>query len=415
MSGVLEMIAARTAGSIGPEFLAALVKSKQHALEASLVFITVGIGAPPSRARSVACWSEGSAVLPFEYDLEGTACRLVYDGETVVISEGLYRRFQEDKAYEGYLGVPLRSGPGKVFGHFAVLTEKPLTRSAEALAILRLFALRAEVELGRMVHEREREALIASLSGANRRLASRHRALRSSNETKTQLLHMMAHDLRSPLSVILSRAELIGSLICKDVAKASESSAIIVETAERMARLVASAIDQARSEAAAIAIDAQDFPADRAFEAAIALNQVAADRKSIVISRDLAQGVTARGDEDRVIEALDNLIGNAIKYSGHGKPIEATLALDEDAIHFIVRDEGPGLSAHDRARAFRPFERLSAKPTAGETSTGLGLSIVRSIAEAHGGSASVESAGTGKGAAFTLSLPHGGHRAGAHH
>jgi signal transduction histidine kinase len=410
MRDILEEIAASTAGSIGREFLAALVKSMQHALEAKLVFITIGIGTPPRRARSVACWREDGDEAPLEYDLEGTPCRLVYDGETIVVSQGVYRQYEKEKSYDGYLGVPLRGGPGKIHGHFAVLTTTPLKAPDEALAILRLFALRAEAEIARMAHEREREALIASLSRANRRLSGRQYALRQSNETKSQLLHMVAHDLRNPLSVILGRAELVetlggGAFDASRLAKIRESGTAILETAERMNRMIGSALALAREEAAQLPLELHEFPAVRALETAIALNRAAADRKSISVQYACADGMAIAGDEDRIIEALDNLMSNAVKYSAHGQSVEAAVETAPGVVSFTVRDHGQGLTPDDCARAFRQFERLSAKPTGGESSTGLGLSIVRAIAEAHGGSATVESEGPGRGAVFSITLP----------
>ena len=113
----------------------------------------------------------------------------------------------------------------------------------------------------------------------------------------------------------------------------------------------------------------------------------------------------ARGDEDRIVEALDNLVFNAIKYSHPGQKITVSARQLPDTIEIEVRDEGQGLTGEDCARAFRQFQRLSAKPTAGESATGLGLAIVKAIAEAHGGTVNVSSAGKGQGATFTLSLP----------
>ena len=347
----------------------------------------------------------------FEYDLEGTPCRLVYDGETLVVSEGLYRRFAKEAGYESYIGVPLRNGSGKVIGHFAVLSAKPLAMPGEGAAIVKLFALRAEAELQRLEHEREREALIASLARTNRRLANRHEALRQSNESKTILLGMVAHDLRNPLSAILSRSELIQALLDTDglraerISKVRESCDVIAMTAERMDRLIASALTQARAEADAITLDVQEFPVAKAVDLAIALNAAAAQRKSIAIAQEVPDAAAVRGDEDRIVEALDNLIRNAIKYSHPGQRVTIGARPLAGSIEFFVRDEGQGLTAEDCERAFRLFQRLSAKPSAGETSTGLGLAIVKAIAEAHGGRATVTSQGKGKGATFTVSLP----------
>lgn len=411
MREILSEIAASTAQSIGTEFLASLVKSMREAMEAKLVFITTGVGEPPRRARSMASWQQDGQLEAFEYDLEGTPCRLVYDGQTMVVSEGLYRRFEKEAGYEGYIGVPLRNGHGKVIGHFAVMSEKPLALPQEGVAIVRLFALRAEAELQRLDHEREREAMIASLARSNRRLASRHGALRQSNESKTMLLGMVAHDLRNPLSAILNRSELIQALLEKDggradrLVKVRESCEMIVSMAERMDRLIASALSQARAEATAITLDMQEFPAGKAIDMAIALNVMAAQRKSVSIKRDVPDDDAIRGDEDRIVEALDNLIHNAVKYSHPGQGIDVGARTLPGAMEIFVCDEGQGLTEVDCARAFRQFQRLSSRPTGGESSTGLGLAIVKTIAEAHGGTATVQSEGKGKGATFILSLP----------
>ena len=106
MQNILSEIASSTMQSIGTPFLAALVKSMRGAMEATLVFITTGIGTPPLRAHSMASWQENGIKDAFEYDLEGTPCRLVYKGEALIISEGLYKRFPRETGFEGYVGVP---------------------------------------------------------------------------------------------------------------------------------------------------------------------------------------------------------------------------------------------------------------------------------------------------------------------
>ena len=110
-------------------------------------------------------------------------------------------------------------------------------------------------------------------------------------------------------------------------------------------------------------------------------------------------------DSDRIREAIDNLISNAIKYSPIGGKI--IVAVTHEASDTVVRvsDEGAGLSPEDLGRLFGRFQRLSAKPTAGESSTGLGLSIVKRIIDMHGGHVTAESAGPGQGSTFTVTLP----------
>jgi signal transduction histidine kinase len=110
-------------------------------------------------------------------------------------------------------------------------------------------------------------------------------------------------------------------------------------------------------------------------------------------------------DADRIREAIDNLVSNAVKYSPIGGAIDLLVGREGGGIIVQIRDQGAGLSPEDISRLFGRFQRLSAKPTAGETSTGLGLSIVKRIVDLHGGRVTVESLGPGQGATFKMSLP----------
>jgi signal transduction histidine kinase len=98
-------------------------------------------------------------------------------------------------------------------------------------------------------------------------------------------------------------------------------------------------------------------------------------------------------------------VSNAVKYSPIGGAIDLLVGREGSGIIVQIRDQGAGLSPEDISRLFGRFQRLSAKPTAGETSTGLGLSIVKRIVDLHGGRVTVESSGPGQGATFKMSLP----------
>src|SRR5207302_6416972 len=104
---------------------------------------------------------------------------------------------------------------------------------------------------------------------------------------------------------------------------------------------------------------------------------------------------------------VDKLVSNAIKSTRRGGRMELSMSVDDRGIAIRVKDEGPGLSHEDMSRLFGRFQRLSARPTGGESSTGLGLSIVKRIVELHGGRVSEQSAGPGRGATFTIRLPVG--------
>ncbi|HWQ10521.1 MAG TPA: ATP-binding protein, partial [Holophaga sp.] len=116
--------------------------------------------------------------------------------------------------------------------------------------------------------------------------------------------------------------------------------------------------------------------------------------------------VVLEADEPRLREAVDNLVNNAIKFSPLDRTVEITLSSTEQQALIQVRDHGPGLTEEDLSSIFTPYQRLSAIPTAGEISIGIGLSIVKQMVELHGGRAWAESR-PGEGAAFYLELPAG--------
>src|SRR5947207_917543 len=134
-------------------------------------------------------------------------------------------------------------------------------------------------------------------------------------------------------------------------------------------------------------------------------NLPSAVNKQQSISVSAPQHFVTMCDADRIREAIDNLVSNAIKYSPIGGKI--TVGVTHEGANTVIRiaDEGAGLSPEDLGRLFGRFQRLSAKPTAGESSTGLGLSIVKRIIDMHGGHVTAHSAGPGQGSTFTVTLP----------
>jgi len=122
-------------------------------------------------------------------------------------------------------------------------------------------------------------------------------------------------------------------------------------------------------------------------------NQPLAVNKQQSITVSAPPNVVTMCDADRMREAIDNLISNAIKYSPIGGSISVLVSHENRKTVIRVADQGAGLSPEDLGRLFGRFQRLSAKPTAGESSTGLGLSIVKRIVDMHGGEVTAHSAG----------------------
>jgi signal transduction histidine kinase len=136
----------------------------------------------------------------------------------------------------------------------------------------------------------------------------------------------------------------------------------------------------------------------------VRLAEATASGKGITIATEVAQTPPMAFDPDLLARLLDNLLSNAVKFSPPRSKVRVDLRLLGNEAVVRVRDQGPGILPEERMRLFKPFERLSARPTAGEKSLGLGLAIAEGIAVAHGGRIWVESE-PGQGAAFCFALP----------
>ena len=131
----------------------------------------------------------------------------------------------------------------------------------------------------------------------------------------------------------------------------------------------------------------------------------AARRKDLELCVEVPVEVAiVHADRRALDQVLDNLLSNAVKFSLSGRRITALVRQSENVFECLIQDQGPGFTAEDQARMFRRYGRLSARPTAGEPSTGLGLSIVKKLVQAMQGELICESA-TGQGATFIVRLP----------
>jgi signal transduction histidine kinase/CheY-like chemotaxis protein len=262
---------------------------------------------------------------------------------------------------------------------------------------------RANVGLEERVAERTQD-----LTTANRRLAAQWARLRQANSFKSEILGTVAHDLKSPLGVILGRTEILKEMIAGAGALDDSVQAQIAQirdAANRLTEMVDDLVADAMADALDITIRREPVDISVLVQEVTEANRPLAARKEQIITVSAPPNHTALCDSDRIREAIDNLVSNAIKYSPIGGVIDIMVTQEAGNIVIQVKDQGAGLSPEDISRLFGRFQRLSAKPTAGESSTGLGLSIVKRIVDLHGGRITVASAGQAKGATFNMQLP----------
>jgi signal transduction histidine kinase len=246
-----------------------------------------------------------------------------------------------------------------------------------------------------------------ALMQANRRLSQQWLRLQRANGFKNEILGTVAHDLKNPLGVILGRTEMLTELITAGSSKESVTAQVehIRDATKRLTSMVDHLISDAMADAFDISIRREAVDIAGLVSEVADANQPLAANKQQTITVSAPPNFVTMCDADRMREAIDNLVSNAIKYSPIGGKIAMLVTHEGDNTVIRVADEGAGLLPEDLGRLFGRFQRLSAKPTAGESSTGLGLSIVKRIIDMHGGEVTAESGGPGQGSTFTVILP----------
>lgn len=258
-------------------------------------------------------------------------------------------------------------------------------------------------------HFDELSLLNNELATSQRDLARSNAELDRLNRQKNELLGIAAHDLRNPLQVILIYSQFLleeaaGSLAPEHL----EFVRTIRRSSEFMLRLVEDLLDVARIEAGTLELDLAPVDLGELVERNVALNRVLAEPKGTRIELRREGSIGDQGemvlDAAKIEQVLNNLIGNAVKYSPPGSTVEVRLAEAEEGASISIRDQGEGFAAEEMERLFQPFQTGRARGTAGEGSAGLGLAIVKRIVEGHRGEIRVEAA-DGGGSVFRVFLP----------
>ena len=288
-------------------------------------------------------------------------------------------------------------------------------------------------ELLRQQHLLSEQAVETEL--LNTSLHERNEELYNVNNEKTELLGIVSHDLKTPIAGILGLTEVLTSGEDLSPEHQAEILAMLHATAQRMNTLVKNLLDANAIESGQMPMHLATLDITKLLREGVEFYKERAREKEITLTMRLDHNTSiyAVADEQMTLQIIDNLLSNAVKYSPAGKTVcvgavqfkssnaeisrenslsqlrtlgikDGELLTKADYAVFVVNDEGPGLSEEDKQKLFGKFARLSAQPTGGEDSTGLGLSIVKKMVEAMHGRIWCESE-LGKGATFVVALP----------
>jgi signal transduction histidine kinase len=238
----------------------------------------------------------------------------------------------------------------------------------------------------------------------NDTLRVRNKKLRELNEEKNYMMSVVAHDLKSPLNQINGLANVI-KLDDENLNITQIECLNNIEVASsRLSEMVNKILDSRNAEKKGQSLQIEEIDIEQMAGEVLNDFSTAADTKKITLHKNtINNGVSVKADRHYLRQVLDNLVSNAIKFSPIGKNIELNITNDGNNVLAEVVDEGPGLTTEDKKMLFSEYAILSAKPTGGESSTGLGLAIAKNYVERMGGEIWCESS-FGQGAAFKVKL-----------
>lgn len=299
-------------------------------------------------------------------------------------------------------------GYGRHRGRQLALRNTTLERAVTART-REIAAQKQEVE-----HRRRAQAdANVELHRLNQSLEARTVELREALEQNKEFLGIAAHDLKNPMGGIAGMADFLAEAARELPDDELRDNLVLIRSeAMRAIALIESLLDEARADADVSGPRLKRRPGDLAdiARAVLRWNRAQAEAKRIRLVASLPDALPAQVDASALQRAVDNYVSNAVKYSPPGSLVRLVLSVEAASgdgaawARIAVEDEGPGLTEEDQAKAFGKLQRLSAQPTGGEHSTGLGLYIVKQLVEAHGGEVGVESE-PGAGATFWLRLP----------
>lgn len=239
-----------------------------------------------------------------------------------------------------------------------------------------------------------------ALRRAHAELERSYRSLSELEEMRDTLVHMIVHDMRTPLQVLLANGQLLQQTLG---AEHADDINDLLDSVERLQTMANTVLDVSRLESGRMPLERRNCDVSAlASEVARGLQSVHTQRK---VSVDAPPALNVCCDGALVRRVLENLLSNGLKHTPAGSSVNVLIASEAAAIRVSVQDDGPGISTERQLEIFEKFGALRAQAGDGSHSAGLGLAMCRLAVAAHGGEIGVDSA-PGQGARFWFTLPH---------
>jgi signal transduction histidine kinase len=253
---------------------------------------------------------------------------------------------------------------------------------------------------------KEVQSLNQELNNLTRALHKSNAQLQALNELKNQFLGMAAHDLRKPVSVILSYSEFLIDEAAKALTDEQARFLQIIHTSTALMRnLIDDFLDVSLIESGQFHVDLEKRDIREPVDRCLALMRLPAQKRNVTLQVVYDGPIPeVMMDGFKIEQVLNNLVGNAVEHSPPHTEVTVQISQYHSGLSVAVRDSGPGIGADEMERLFAPYARGQARKASGTRSTGLGLSISKKIIDAHNGKIWVESR-PGEGSTFYFNLP----------
>lgn len=296
--------------------------------------------------------------------------------------------------------LPLLSSTGNVLGIISVYFVHAHRPSEQELRLLDLLARQTADYLERKRVEEEREHLLE-------REHELRQTAEEANRLKDEFLAIMSHELRNPLNVILGYAELLLRMEeIKQSANLHRMADAVKRNAVAQSKLIRDLLDLSRLRSGKLELNRETVSPIVSIQNAIETVRIDADSKGIEITVSAPDEMLfVQADPVRLEQIIWNLLNNSVKFTPRGGRIEVRLEENDDEIVLTVSDNGQGIDASFLPHIFEIFRQADSRTNRSQSGMGIGLAVVQQLVELHGGLVTAFSAGTGKGATFTIRLP----------
>ncbi|HHJ16171.1 MAG TPA: PAS domain S-box protein [Gammaproteobacteria bacterium] len=396
-------IATGVSVTTGGEFFSQLVLKIAQFFDADYAFVGLLDNKDPNLVKTYAACAHGRVVANFSYSLPGTPCSGVLKGQrTCSFRTGVQQQFPDDQlladmGVDSYIGTPLFDSSGEPVGLIAVLDSNPMQEVVKKQPVMEIFAARAGTEFERQQIESE---LRIHRDHLEELVSERTRELEAANRELEAFAYSVSHDLRAPLRAIDGFSHALEEDCAEAVGEAGRDYLRRVRAAsQHMGELIDDILQLSRVTRGEL----QWSEIDLSQQAAAVVERLQEAQPGHRVEVQVAPGMRVAGDSTLLVVVLENLIGNAWKYTGEKEQacIEIGMLEQNGERVYFVKDNGAGFDMLYSDKLFGIFQRLHRADEF--EGTGIGLATVQRIVERHNGRVWAD-AEVGRGATFFFTL-----------